>query len=103
MSATAKQYPKTVAEVVDILHANMTLNKEFFLASAEEQDLIDLHFSLGTEIRDDFGLWAGNEALLQSCRELSGDANLHVDDASMVIIRTLWEKVKKSNVLDDHQ
>ena len=60
----------------------------------------DLRLSLGPDIRDDFGLWARNEALLQSCRELSGNKDFHVDDASMVIIKALWKKVKKSNIMN---
>jgi hypothetical protein len=103
MSCNENQYPKTVAEAVDILHANMTLNQEFTLAAMDEEDLIDLHFSLGHSIRDDFGLWTGNEALMESCRSESGNPDLHIDDASMVIVRALWKKVKKSNLLDDHQ
>jgi len=101
MSATEKQYPKTVAEVVEILHANMTLNEEFFLASAEEQDLFDLHMSLGHQIRDDFGLWTGNDALMESCRSVSANPDLHVDDASMVIVKALWEKIMEANLLKD--
>ena len=68
MSTTENQYPKTVAEAVELLHANMSLNEEFMLAYMDEVDLNDLHMSLGPDIREDFGLWAGNEALLESCR-----------------------------------
>jgi hypothetical protein len=100
MSTNEHQYPKTVAEAVEILHANMCLNEECMLASMDEVDLIDLHLSLGHDIRDDFGLWAGNEALLESCRSESGNPDLHIDDASMVIVRTLWEKVKASNIMN---
>jgi len=67
-----------------------------------EENLIDVHFALGYQIRHEFGLWTGNDALLESCRILSGDKNLHVDDASMLIVKALWEKVQKSNILDEH-
>jgi hypothetical protein len=100
MSTSEHQYPKTVAEAVEVLHANMTLNEECLLASMDEVDLTDLHLSLGHDIRDDFGLWAGNEALMESCRIMAGKQDLHVDDASMVIIKALWEKVKKSNIMN---
>jgi len=39
--------------------------------------------------------YAGNDALLESCRLLSGDKNLHVDDASMLIVKALWEREKE--------
>jgi hypothetical protein len=101
MSITENQYPKTVAEAVEVLHANMSLNEECMLASMDEVDLFDLHLSQGHDIRDDFGLWAGNEALLESCRIMAGKQDLHVDDASMVIIKALWEKVNSSNIMNN--
>jgi len=94
-------FPATVEEAVQRLHANMSLNDEIALASMKEEDLIDAHIALAYHIRNEFGLWRGNETLLESCRIKSGIGNLHVDDASMVIIKELWEKVKEKNVLDD--
>ena len=100
MSANENPHPLTVEEAVDRLHANISLNDEIRLAATlAEEDLTDFHFSLGHHIRNEFGLWSGNDALLESCRIISGDKNLHVDDASMLIVKALWEKVKKSNVL----
>jgi hypothetical protein len=103
MTTPISNLPQSIDEAVDILHANMSLNEEFMLAAMDEVDLFDLHMSLGHDIRDDFGLWTGNEALMKSCRSESGNPGLHIDDASMVIVRALWKKVKKSNLLDDHQ
>jgi hypothetical protein len=103
MTTPILNLPQSVAEAVEILHANMSLNEEFVLASMDEVDLTDLHLSLGHDIRDDFGLWTGNEALHESCRVIAGKQDLHVDDASMVIVRALWEKVKQSNILKDNK
>jgi hypothetical protein len=100
MNANKNPYPLTVAEAVEILHFNMSLNQEFTLAAMDEIDLFDLHFSLGHDIRDEFGLWTGNEALMESCRSESENPDLHIDDASMVIVRELWKKVKKSNIMN---
>jgi hypothetical protein len=100
MSTSENQYPKTIAEAVDILHANMSLNDEILLASMNEEDLIDAHFALAYHIRHEFGLWTGNEALMESCRSESENPDLHIDDASMVIVRELWEKVKASNIMN---
>jgi len=96
-----EKQPQTVEEAVEMLHANMGLNDEILLATMREENLIDVHFVLGYQIRQEFGLWTGNDALLESCRILSGDKNLHVDDASMLIVKALWEKVKKENILMD--
>jgi hypothetical protein len=97
-----EKQPQSVDEAVDMLHANMGLNDEILLATMREENLIDVHFALGYHIRHEFGLWTGNDALLESCRIISGDNNLHVDDASMLIVRALWEKVQKSNILEDN-
>jgi hypothetical protein len=101
MGTNENQYPKTIEEAVEILHANMGLNDEILLATMKEEDLIDAHVALGYQIRHEFGLWTGNDALLECCRIKSGDKDLHVDDASMLIVKALWERVKVSNVLED--
>ena len=98
---TVPDDPLTVDEAVDRLCADISLNDEILLSSITEESLVDLHFSLGHKIRNEYGLWSGNDALLESCRKFAGDENLHVDDASMIIIRALWEKVKKENILRD--
>ncbi|MBN1548030.1 MAG: putative molybdenum carrier protein [Syntrophaceae bacterium] len=97
----SKDYPHTLDEAVDRLYADISLNEEILLSTINEGSLSDLHFSLGHKIRNEFGLWSGNYGLLESCRKLSGNENLHVDDASMIIIEVLWEKVKKKNILQD--
>ena len=98
-----EKQPQSVEEAVDRLHANMGLNDEILLATMNEEDLIDAHFALGHQIRHEFGLWTGNIALLESCRIIADDKNLHIDDASMVIIKALWVKVKQSNILNDNE
>ena len=98
-----EKQPQTVEEAVDMLHANMSLNDEILLASIDEENLIDAYFALGHQIRHEYGLWTDNNALLESCRIISENKNLHVDDASMVIINALWERVKKSNILEDNE
>ena len=98
-----EKQPQSVEEAVDRLHANMGLNDEILLATMNEEDLIDAHLALGHQIRHEFGLWTGNIALLESCRIIADDKDLHIDDASMVIINALWEKVKKSNILKDNE
>ena len=46
-------------------------------------------------IRNNFGLWSGNEALLEECA-LDGERGcLDPDEASMVILREAWRRVKQ--------
>jgi hypothetical protein len=83
-----------------MLQANISLNDEILLATMTEDDLIDFHFSLGHHIRNEFGLWSGNDALLESCRIIAGRQYLHVDDASSVITKALWLRLKKDDRLN---
>jgi hypothetical protein len=53
-----------------------------------ESELIGLHFGLGMWIRNNLGLWQGNDELMQVIRER--DQAIHTDDVSMVIIAAVW-------------
>ena len=69
------------------------------IASMDEGDLIDLHFSLGAYVRNEFGLWFGNKQLLEDCRRVSMDHYLHPDQASSIIIKELWKRLRKTHQL----
>ncbi len=87
-------HPKTVSEAVSLLLAGLSDQDKASLRTIKnEDDLVMLHFSLGQAIRNDFGLWAGNQALLTSC----GSADMHPDDASMVIIRAAWKLLRRES------
>jgi hypothetical protein len=43
------------------------------------------------QIRNDYGLWVDNEKQMKSCKEISGDKDLHVNAAVLVIMRALWD------------
>ena len=91
--------PKTVEEAVDILISKMPLIDKTSIAKMEEHELIGLHPSLGNYIRNAFGLWSGNEALLQDCRLRLGEDDIHEDDASTLIILDLWQRLRKTHSL----
>jgi hypothetical protein len=57
--------------------------------STKEDDLVLLHFSWGIGIRNGFGLWSGNSALLEST------GSWHPDDASSVIIEAVWKRLRR--------
>jgi len=92
-----KQYPKSVAEAVEWLIDELPQIDKLRISHLEEYELMDLYFPLGLQIRNNFCLWTGNEKLMQSCREISGEKDMHVDDASFVIIEELWKKLKIIN------
>ena len=53
----------------------------------KENDLIDLHFSLGLAIHNAFGLHDLGGKLIADC------GVVHPDDAAGVIINALWNKL----------
>lgn len=86
-----KGLPKTVDEAVDEIIATFPRDVLEKLASMTEEDLIECHFGLGLWIRNNFGLWKGNKALLE-------DAGSDIPDtASMTIIRTVWQKLRDNH------
>lgn len=59
------------------------------LRDAKREDLIEFHQGLGTSIRNEFGLGKGNTKLLLDCRARNAD------EASMVIMEAVWERLHK--------
>lgn len=70
----------------------------------QEDALITLHQIWGMGIRNSFGMWQGNTALLRSCAAARGsDASgasgvsvLFPDEAAMVIIEAAWRRVSET-------
>lgn len=97
-------WPRTVAEAVARLVQSLGQADKDAIAAMPEDGLIDLHFSpLGATIREDFGLWRGNRALLDDCQRarLAGGVDgpvgmpaINPDDAAMVVIRALWARLR---------
>jgi hypothetical protein len=90
--------PKTLDETVKILISELSLKDKNTIANMAEGDLSDLHFSLGLSIRNRF-LYPRNEKLLESCRKEAVDKYLHGDQASTVILKRLWKKLKETHKL----
>ena len=83
------QTPETVVEAVDRLMMVLDGEQKIAIATMQEEDLIDLHFSLGMAIRNAFGLHKADSKLLVSCGVIDHD------DASWVIIKALWHGLNK--------
>ena len=83
--------PETVDEAVERLMSVLEDEHKAVLAFVQEEDLIDLHFSLGLAIRNAFDLHVPWSNLLASC------AVVHPDDASGLIIQALWRRLRASS------
>jgi hypothetical protein len=80
--------PETVDEAVDQLVVILDGEQKATLAAMREEDLIDLHFSLGMAIRNAFGLHTPDSKLKVSFGPL-----IQADDVSMEIIRKLRHRL----------
>ena len=78
------ELPATVDAAVRLLQGLVPQAEQATIAYMKEDDLITLDPGLGMWIRNNLGLWRGNDALIES----TGEAN--ADDASVVIIRAFW-------------
>lgn len=87
---TSDNWPTTVkATVMDLLSKMPDENKET-IRKTRKDDLIMFHHGWGTGIRNHYGLWRGNHALVEdACGE-----GCNPDDASMVIIEAVWEALQ---------
>jgi hypothetical protein len=91
--------PATVEKAIADLTTRMALKDKIGLAKMDEEELSLLHPTLGRYIREKYGLWTVNKALIQSCSSFSDKENIHPDDASAIIIRELWKALRKTHAL----
>ena len=91
--------PQSVNEAVNVLMSEMILKDKTKIVNMSEFDLEFLNVTLGQYIRNNFRLSTCNDALMESCKQLSGKDKLHPDMASQVIIEELWKKLSKTHKL----
>jgi hypothetical protein len=91
--------PGTVEEAADKLLLKLSLRDKTMIANIPKDKLADLYPSLKVNLQNEIGLWLTNESLLDSCRLTACDEHLDEDGASLIIVRALWEKLQKTNVL----
>lgn len=90
-----RNLPQTVGEAVERLISEFPWKERRAIGNMAEDELSALHSSLGIYVRRKLGLWSGNEELMQSCRYVSKKYDIHEDDASALIIRELWKRIRK--------
>ena len=91
--------PKTIHEAVERLITEMALKDKVVIANMAHDELFDLNSNLGAYIRNAFRLWSGNHELIESCRFVSKNKHMNVDEASYVIIEAMWEKLRNTHKL----
>lgn len=102
-----QDWPQTVDEAVDeavdVLVGALSEQDKQRIRAMRRDDLIQFHFGWGMSIRNAFGLWGGNAALMRACAEWrygagkgSDAAFIHLDDASSVIIEAVWQRLQRA-------
>jgi len=94
-----KKLPQTVQETVEMLIAHLPLKQKATIANMAESELISLNASLGRYILNKFGLWSGNEKLVESCLTKTDYPLQNEDDAAAVIVKELWRKLRETHKL----
>ncbi|WP_213546725.1 DUF6794 domain-containing protein [Vannielia litorea] len=87
-----RPWPKSCAEAVARLSRELPPDERRRLAAMPEDKLILLHHGFGTHIRNSLGLWQGNRDLAFDCTKQRA---AHPDEASMAIIRALWQSLQR--------
>jgi len=97
--ATDGNFPLTVDQAVDKLLSRLSLREKTMIANIPEDNLLNLYHSLEDPIQNEFKLWLGNDALMESCRAISGQQVIDGLNAALIILNTLWKSLQKTNVL----
>ncbi len=94
-----KNLPQTVDEAVHQIMSEMSLKDRTTMANVVEENLQVFQLTLGLYIKNKLDEWAVSEELMKSCMAISKDENLSRADASTVIMKELWRKLRETNKL----
>ena len=86
-----KTVPKTVDQVVDEILDDMSEKKKVTVKYTKEADLIQYLHNWGKHIRNRYNLWHNPEMLEATGKD-------HADDASMVIMQKVWQKLQETEL-----
>ena len=99
-SATIAPTPQTVEAVVDLLYEDLSLRDRMVMAQLSEYELdTSVYLALAKMVRKEFGLYSGNDQLIESCRDYMGSSYDSFEDPAMIIIKELWKKIKHTHHL----
>ena len=91
--------PKTVDEAVNRLIEDLDLRDKVKIANMNLDELVNIHSALHVYFKNAFGLWSGNKELLADCASISIEPIYNEDDASVVILGVLWQKLQETHKL----
>jgi hypothetical protein len=86
--------PETLSAAVNQLEGSLSLKDRATIANMTADELVSLHFTLGSYINSHFDLFTDNTELLTDCQRRSGQWGLAPKDVAAVIIRALWDRLR---------
>jgi hypothetical protein len=89
--------PKTVDQAVGRLISELSLKDKTTIANMAEIELSVLHTTTGEYVRNEFGIWSGNKDLMTSCCFFAKRDKVSENDASSIIIKELWKRLRKTH------
>ena len=92
-------WPETVEKAIETLEGLLSLQDKVRLSQMEDDELGNLHVTLGSWIRDNFGLWGGNDKFLKSAEAWTGRQISSADEASAAVIRALAQRLRRTHRL----
>ena len=84
--------PKTIDEAAELLISDLSATHQEILSKLDDQEFDQFYESVARFVLDDFELWAGNEALLQSCYTYDND---RVNDAAAEPAKIILNRVRE--------
>jgi hypothetical protein len=94
-TAGAEQWPVTCDEAAGRALAKMSPEFKQRVRALTKDQLIILHDTWGTGIRNEFGLWRGNGPLLASCAAEAEGTAPEPDPVAMIIITRTWALLQR--------
>lgn len=94
-----RSLPRSLDEAVDKLLARLSLREKTMIANVPEDHMLDLYHSLEKAIQNELRLWIKSEELVKSCQAESGQDPRDEPAAILIILKTMWHHLQKTNVL----
>ena len=99
LAQKVSKWPETVEEAVEFMEKHLPLDHRVHLSRMDEEELADIQLSIGSWVRETFGLWQGNEKLLKSIEAFAGRKIGSADEASSAIVGVLVQRLRRTHRL----
>lgn len=100
MADSSKIIPETIEQAVDRLIDVLSLREKSEIVKMEEENIPQLHQSVGVYIRSEITHWSQNKRLLDEAHKMLDSSQYpYLDVVSCAICLALWRKLQKVHAL----